>query len=42
VERARADFHVVGLQQRASLAVPEGVQLHDELLESQHAANFNG
>src|SRR5688500_1245958 len=37
VERAGADLHVVGLQQHASLAVPEGVELRDELLEGQHA-----
>ena len=36
MEGAGADFHVVGLQQRAALAVPERVQLQDELLEGQH------
>src|SRR5688572_29510158 len=42
VEGAGADFHVVGLQQLASLAVPESVQLQDELLEGRHAPNSSG
>ena len=33
---AGADFHVVGLQQGAALAVPELVQRQDDLLESLH------
>src|SRR3970282_1265082 len=30
------DFHVVGLQQHASLAVPECIELQDQMLEGQH------
>jgi len=36
MKRSCAHFHVVGLQQHASLAVPEIVQAEDELLERQH------
>ena len=42
MEGAGADFHVVGLQQRASLPAPERAQLLDQLLEGQHAANSSG
>src|SRR5574343_124910 len=36
VRGARAHFHVVGLQERAALGVPIGLQLQDDLLEGQH------
>ncbi len=44
VEGSGADLHVVGLQQRAALAIPELVQAEDELLESEHGegADFTG
>jgi hypothetical protein len=38
VEGSRADFHVVGLQQDAALAIPEVGQAQDQLLEGEHAA----
>ena len=36
VRRARADFHVVGLQQRAALLVPVILQRQDDLLKGKH------
>src|SRR6185436_12852726 len=36
VEGAGTDFHVVRLQQRASLAIPECIEFQDELLEGKH------
>jgi hypothetical protein len=36
VRRARADFHVVGLQQRAALLVPIILQRQDDLLKGKH------
>ena len=37
VRRARADFHVVGLQQRATLAAPVVLEVEDDLLKSAHS-----
>jgi hypothetical protein len=36
VAGAGADFHVVGLQQRAALAVPVVLEREDDLLEAAH------
>jgi hypothetical protein len=36
MEGARADFHVVRLQQHAAMPVPEFVEAQDELLEGKH------
>src|SRR5439155_16507128 len=36
-----ADLHVVGLQQHAAAAVPERVQLENQLLESKHQGFFD-
>ena len=36
VRGARAHLHVVGLQQRAALGVPVGLQLENDLLEGEH------
>ena len=36
MRRAGADFHVVGLQQRAALAIPVLLQAQDHLLEGEH------
>jgi hypothetical protein len=36
VEGARADFHVVRLEQGATLLVPVGLQGQDDLLECEH------
>jgi hypothetical protein len=36
VEGACADFHVVGLEQGATLLVPVGLQSQDDLLECEH------
>jgi hypothetical protein len=33
---ARADFHVIRLQQRATLGIPIRLQFQDDLLEGQH------
>jgi hypothetical protein len=35
---ARADLHVIGLQQRAALIGPVLLEFEDELLEGEHAA----
>src|SRR5690606_3988525 len=45
VEGARADLHVVRLQERATLAVPVLLQAQDQLLKAEHgavAASKNG
>jgi hypothetical protein len=36
MEGAGADFHVVGLEQGATLLVPVGLQGQDDLLECEH------
>jgi hypothetical protein len=40
VEGARADFHVVRLEQGATLLVPVGLQSQDDLLECEHLVGF--
>jgi hypothetical protein len=40
VEGARADFHVVRLEQGATLLVPVGLQGQDDLLECEHLVGF--
>ncbi len=37
---ARADFHVIGLQQRAALLVPVVLQCQDDLLKAQPLAEL--
>jgi len=37
VAGARTHFHVVGLQQRAALCVPIGLEFQNDVLEGQHA-----
>jgi hypothetical protein len=39
VAGARADFHVVGLEQGAALGVPVLLQFENDLLEGQHGLN---
>ena len=36
VRGARADFHVVGLKQRAALVSPVGLEFQNDLLKSKH------
>jgi hypothetical protein len=40
VGRARADFHVDRLEQRATLLVPVGLQCQDDLLKREHEVPF--
>jgi hypothetical protein len=40
VESARADFHVVRLEQCAALLVPVGLQGQDNLLKCQHRGRW--
>ena len=40
MEGSRADFHVVRLQQRAALAIPELIELKDELVQAGFAEAF--
>jgi hypothetical protein len=40
VEGARADFHVVRLEQGATLLVPVGLQGQNDLLECEHLVGF--